>query len=332
MKTKLTLTAALFICTLSAHSGGGSSGTTGGGNHIVRMVDLLPATISFTHMERIDTLFPSYGSGDYQMGLHRIHGIISDDIEAHERGFYAAYDRSRFGTATGRDGVVSQFYVLNRLAGAQIEVEGHAAIRHYNPYSDGLDHGHGDDTSETQLISRGLWGAVVMDGAHLLQRFVRVAATLISQLNFNDDETVIQAQLFSRVTTAFHLLSAAGPPPDNDAAFNIDGRIAQTLWYQVNTEGTEILAMANLALANGSCDVAQYQRVLTRLRAWRMGNRAHIRHLEDDVLGKQLATKENVLASRALVRDYISDSIAPYCDASATTEQVDRQARLLFEE
>ena len=171
-----------------------------------------------------------------------------------------------------------------------------------------------------------------MDGAHLLQRFVRVAATLISQLNFNDDETVIQAQLFSRVTTAFHLLSAAGPPPDNDAAFNIDGRIAQTLWYQVNTEGTEILAMANLALANGSCDVAQYQRVLTRLRAWRMGNRAHIRHLEDDVLGKQLATKENVLASRALVRDYISDSIAPYCDASATTEQVDRQARLLFEE
>ena len=132
------------------------------------------------------------------------------------------------------------------------------------------------------------------------------------------------------MTTAFRLLVANAP---SDATFNIGGRIASALLNQVNTEGTEILAMANQVLANGSCDVAQYQRVITRLRAWRMGNRAHLQHLEDEVLGiRRLENREDILASRALVRDYISDSIAPYCDAPAATEQVDRQARLLFEE
>ena len=114
-------------------------------------------------MERIDTplirRLPD--------GLHRIHGI-SDDIEAHERGFYAAYDRLRFTAISRRCDLAVPCLKSSGERKLKLKVTLPYVITTPIPTASIMAMAL---TLQKRRSSHGAYGCEVMDGAHLNQRF-----------------------------------------------------------------------------------------------------------------------------------------------------------------
>ncbi len=311
MKKILLNVALFFLISLNiSFAGGESTGTTGGGDHKIAVLDLIPNSFKMIQVSPYKEYW-----GDYIVGYEHcfkftpwICAVYANRIVATVEFNKEKFLENKKGiteTVIAKKGKFEKPYTPNRT---RDEFGGVGFEYAYNRIKQDLD-GHESAQGKAFYSFKTYWNEKKISLEDFKKHVDTISEAALIQVNFRDMQTLIDFKL-----VASFLQDAV------EGQYDIWDKFRKLLGASVLSESEQLRALISKVVdSSGNCNPNMYLALKTQLKNWNFGSSKWFEKtivesgIEKEMFGEVI---QKAISYRGQVREIIADEVEPYCNTT----------------